>query len=104
MLIVCVCVCVCVSVVGCAEEELDWRKCKAIAQALSSSPSQAISLQDYHSLLSPQVSAMMGGGEGKGGDTMCSNTSVWGGRDSLILPHKPASQFGLRSTCSLCVD
>ena len=42
-----------------SEEPVDWRKCKAVARVLSSCPSQAASVQDYYSLVSPQVSPVV---------------------------------------------
>ena len=38
-----------------AEEPMDWRKCKMIARILSSCPKQAPSLEDYYSVVCPQV-------------------------------------------------
>lgn len=37
------------------EEPMDWRKCKMIARILSSCPKQAPSLEDYYSVVCPQI-------------------------------------------------
>ena len=33
----------------------DWNKCKAVANIIASCPSQASSMEDYYSLVCPQV-------------------------------------------------
>lgn len=41
--------------IGGKESAADWRKCQAVARIISSCPSQAASLEEYYSLICPQV-------------------------------------------------
>jgi len=43
--------------VGGEESAEDWRKCQAVARIIASCPAQAASVEEYYSLVCPQVSS-----------------------------------------------
>ena len=44
--------------VGGEESAGDWRKCQAVARIIASCPARAASVEEYYSLVCPQVSSV----------------------------------------------